>query len=155
MINGVQVKELDLIEDSRGWLTEILRKDWDFYEEPAQFYYTTARPGVVKAWHLHKKQTDHLCCIKGTVELGLHDPRDDSDTEGESMTVTMGERSPRVAKVPPEVYHGFKNVGGEIAIVTNAPTELYDYDDPDEYRLPPDTDEIDYDWALAPGVKHG
>jgi dTDP-4-dehydrorhamnose 3,5-epimerase len=30
----------------------------------------------------------------------------------------------------------------------------YNYSEPDEFRLPPDTDEIPYDWILN-GKKHG
>jgi dTDP-4-dehydrorhamnose 3,5-epimerase len=46
------------------------------------------------------------------------------------------------------VVHGFKGVGQDVALIVNVPTELYNYDDPDEHRLPYDTDEIPYDWAL-------
>jgi len=49
------------------------------------------------------------------------------------------------------VVHGFKGVGEDVALIVNVPTELYDYSQPDEYRLPHDTDEIPYDWTL----KHG
>jgi dTDP-4-dehydrorhamnose 3,5-epimerase len=34
------------------------------------------------------------------------------------------------------------------------PTLPYNYNEPDEYRLPPDTDEIPYDWILE-GKSHG
>jgi dTDP-4-dehydrorhamnose 3,5-epimerase len=37
----------------------------------------------------------------------------------------------------------------------NVPTELYNYKEPDEHRLPPDTEKIPYDWKLAPWLKHG
>ena len=37
------------------------------------------------------------------------------------------------------------------AFIVNMPTELYDYADPDEHRLPFDTDKIPFDWSL----KHG
>lgn len=155
MMEGVEIRDLDLHEDGRGWLAEVLREDWGIFDKPAQIYFTTVRPGVVKAWHLHKIQTDHLCCIKGTVEFGLHDARENSDTEGETQTVPMGEKSLKLIKVPPNVYHGFKNVGEKTAFLINAPTELYDYENPDEHRLPPDTNEINYDWPLTPGVQHG
>ena len=55
MIEGVKTKNLRVIPDERGWLMEILRCDEDLYEQFGQVYLTTAYPGVVKAWHLHKK----------------------------------------------------------------------------------------------------
>jgi dTDP-4-dehydrorhamnose 3,5-epimerase len=32
-------------------------------------------------------------------------------------------------------------------MIVNTPTEPYDRDEPDEYRLPAHTDEIPYDWG--------
>jgi dTDP-4-dehydrorhamnose 3,5-epimerase len=37
-------------------------------------------------------------------------------------------------------------VSQEEAIVINAPTEMYDYKNPDEQRLDPHGSEIPYDW---------
>ena len=42
-------------------------------------------------------------------------------------------------------------MGPEEAIIVNVPTEMYDYAEPDEYRLPPDTKDIPYDWSLRHG----
>ena len=53
------------------------------------------------------------------------------------------------------VYHGFKAIGDEIAYFLSIPTLPYNYKEPDEYRLPPDTDKISYDWILTPEKKHG
>ena len=61
MIDGVMVRKLKLISDDRGWLMEILRRDWDIFDKVGQIYVTTAFPQVVKAWHMHKIQTDHIC----------------------------------------------------------------------------------------------
>ncbi|MFB6197422.1 MAG: dTDP-4-dehydrorhamnose 3,5-epimerase, partial [Halobacteriaceae archaeon] len=47
-------------------------------------------------------------------------------------------------------WHGFKAVGDERAILINFPTNLYDYENPDEERLPHDTDEIPFDWEEPP-----
>lgn len=154
MIDGVIVKNLKRIPDERGWLVEILRGDWDVYEKFGQVYATAAHRDVVKAWHMHKKQTDHLACIKGRAKIVLWDGREGSKTKGEINEFDASDEKPVLIKIPPKVWHGFKAVGGE-AILMNAPTELYDYENPDEHRLPPDTDKIPYDWKLKPGLKHG
>ena len=67
----------------------------------------------------------------------------------------MGEKNPVLLKIPPLIMHGFTAIGKEEARIINIPTELYNYKNPDEYRLPPDTKEIPYDWILKPGLKHG
>lgn len=155
MIQGVTVKDLKLVQDERGWLMEIMRSDWDIFEKFGQVYITTAHPNVVKAWHMHKNQTDFITCVRGQIKLALYDDRKDSETRGELNDFVIGEKNPKIVKVPARVWHGFKAVGGELAGVINVPTELYDHENPDEHRLPPDTDKIPYDWKLAEWLKHG
>ena len=148
MIEGVKVRGLRFIPDERGYLMEILRSDWTEYERFGQVYVTAAYPGVVKGWHYHKLQTDHFVCVHGMAKVVLYDRREDSPTFGEVNEFFIGERNPCLIKIPPSVVHGFKGVGQDVALIVNVPTELYDYDDPDEHRLPYDTDEIPYDWGL-------
>lgn len=155
MIDGVKTKKLRVIPDERGWLMEILRNDDDIYQEFGQVYITTAYPGVTKAWHMHKKQTDNFTCIHGMMKVALYDAREDSPTYGELNEFFVGEKNPMLISVPPFVYHGFKGVGTEVAFFISVPTLPYNYDEPDEFRLPADTEEIPYDWLLEPGKSHG
>lgn len=155
MIDGVILRELKPIPDERGWLMELMRSDWDLFEKFGQVYLTTVYPGVVKAWHYHKKQTDNMICIKGMLKLVLYDARKSASTYKQVNEIFFGERKPLLVKIPPLVYHGFKAIGGETAYDINVPTQPYDYEAPDEFRLPPDTKQIPYDWGLAPGLKHG
>jgi dTDP-4-dehydrorhamnose 3,5-epimerase len=155
MIEGVATKQLKQVADERGWLIEIMRSDWEQFQKFGQVYVTAAYPQVVKAWHMHKKQTDNIACIKGMMKLVLYDGREGSKTKGEINEFIIGERNLLTVKVPPEVWHGFKSVTEEYALMMNVPTELYNYKEPDEHRLPPDTKKIPYDWKLAPWLKHG
>ena len=63
------VKALKVIPDERGHLMEILRCDDEMFQKFGQVYLTTGYPGVVKAWHYHKAQTDHFCVIKGMMKV--------------------------------------------------------------------------------------
>jgi dTDP-4-dehydrorhamnose 3,5-epimerase len=155
MIEGVVTKQLKQIADERGWLIEIMRSDWEQFQKFGQAYITAAYPQVVKAWHMHKKQTDNMACIKGMIKLVLYDGREKSKTKNEINDFAIGERNLLTVKIPPEIWHGFKTISEEYAIMLNVPTELYDYKKPDEHRLPPDTEKIPYDWKLAPWLKHG
>ncbi|SVB90667.1 uncharacterized protein METZ01_LOCUS243521, partial [marine metagenome] len=73
-IDGVETKSLRLIADERGWLMEILRSDdASLFTKFGQVYVSATYPGVVKAWHYHKKQVDSFACIAGMVKLVLID----------------------------------------------------------------------------------
>jgi dTDP-4-dehydrorhamnose 3,5-epimerase len=155
MIIGVKVKQLKTIPDERGWLTVIMRNDDEVFKSFGQVYLTTAYPDVVKAWHLHKKQTDNFTCIKGMMKVALYDAREGSETKGEVNEFFVGDKNQVLISVPPGVYHGFKAIGKNTAYFLNVPDMPYNPEKPDEHRLPPDTKDIPYDWVLAPGKKHG
>lgn len=147
-IEGVRTRQLRPISDERGWLMELLRSDWEEFERFGQAYVTACYPGVVKAWHYHKVQTDYFICIRGTAKVVLYDARDGSGTRGVVNEFFMGERNPILLRIPPMVYHGLKAIGEEEAWVLNIPTEPYRYDEPDEYRLPFDSKDVPYTWNL-------
>ncbi|HEX7401148.1 MAG TPA: dTDP-4-dehydrorhamnose 3,5-epimerase family protein [candidate division Zixibacteria bacterium] len=151
MIQGVLTKKLKVIPDERGRLMEILRADDELFTKFGQVYMTTAYPGVVKGWHYHKKQTDHFSVVKGMIKLVLYDNREGSPTKGEINEFFLGEHKPLLVKIPPLVLHGFKCVSPEEAICINIPTELYDYQQPDEYREDPHQIDIPYDWGRMDG----
>jgi dTDP-4-dehydrorhamnose 3,5-epimerase len=151
MIHNVQIKQLKVIPDERGRLVEMLRADDALFKKFGQVYMTTAYPGVVKAWHYHKRQWDHFVCVRGMVKVVLYDGREDSPTRGEVNEFFMGEHRPILLQIPPLVYHGFKCISDYEAMVINCPTELYNYDKPDEFRVDPQANDIPYDWTRKDG----
>ena len=151
MIDGVRIKNLRVIPDERGRLIEVLRNDDEIFEKFGQVYITTAYPGVVKGWHYHKIQADNMCVIKGMMKIVLFDSQDNSPTKGEINEFIVGVYNPILIHIPTFVYHGFKCISEDEAIVINIPTEKYNYDNPDEYRVDPHDNEIPYEWALKEG----
>jgi len=140
-----------MIPDERGRLMELLRADDELFIKFGQVYMTTVYPGVVKAWHYHKKQYDNFVAVRGMIKLVLYDAREDSPTRGEINEFFIGDWNPQLVQIPPGVYHGFKCISETEAIVINIPTEVYDYAQPDEYRLDPHKGGIPYDWARKDG----
>ena len=154
MIEGVTLRRLTPLRDDRGELCEMLRSDDPIFERFGQVYYTTVKPGVVKAWHYHQRQTDHLVTIGAPAVIALCDGRDGSPTKGEVMELVAGREAPVLVRIPPGVYHGFTAAGDEEAMILNVPTEPYDRDHPDEFRLDPFENHIPYDWR-AKGATRG
>jgi len=149
MIEGVKTKKLKVIPDERGRLMEMLRSDDELFITFGQVYLTTAYPGVVKGWHYHKKQTDNMVVAKGMMKIVLYDAREGSATKGEVNEFFMGIHNTILLQIPPFVFHGFKCIGEEEAMVINCPTETFNYEDPDEFRVDPHENDIPYDWGRA------
>lgn len=151
MIVGVKTKQLKVIPDERGYLMEMIRSDWAEFDTFGQVYVTAVNPGVVKGWHFHKLQTDFFICVSGMAKVVLYDSRPESTTHGEVNEFFIGALNPMMVVIPPGVCHGFKGISKETTLIVNVPTHCYNYETPDEYRMPAHTDEIPYDWSRQDG----
>ncbi len=137
------VTELSWYEDGRGRLMEILRGEGiDF----GQAYVTTIRPGVVKAWHHHVRQSDRVTCLAGCVQAGFWD--EETDQTG---SVFFSPHAPRLVTIRPGIWHGFAAIGPQEAIVLNLPDRAYDRKNPDEQRRPAHDPAIPYRWGVQDG----
>lgn len=149
MIDGVVVKPLRRIPDERGFIMHMLRADDPDFERFGEIYFTTAYPGVIKAWHMHKEMTLNYAVVVGMIKLALYDDRADSPTRGEIQELFIGQENYQLVKIPPLVWNGFKTIGTQMVILANCASLPHD---PNELvRMPPFDSSIPYDWSL----KHG
>lgn len=152
MIEGVVVKDLITHTDERGFFRELIRTTDDFFAEGfGQWSHSLMFDGVIKAWHLHRVQTDWWYVVSGVLRVGLCDMRDDSPTYKTVMDFLMGDLQPaRIIKIPPGVVHGCKTVQGPVNLfyVTS-----HVYDPEDEVRLAYNDPAIDFDWLQGPEIK--
>ena len=127
MVAGFKVIRLDVKNDERGWLAEILRRE-ELGDrcEFGQFLVTTARPGVIKGNHYHERKREWFCVIKGKGKLVL-------EGDGFREEIVMGEENMVTVAVPPGVAHALVNVGDEMLYALIYTDEPFDPDDPDTF----------------------
>jgi len=152
MIDGVVLKNLTTHIDERGFFREIIRVTDDFFKEGfGQWSHSLMYPGVIKAWHIHKKQTDWWYVGTGVLKVVLYDKRPESATYRQSLEVMLGDGyEPSILKIPPGVAHGCKCLAGpaNLFYITS-----HTYDPEEEGRIPHDDLEIGYDWLEGPPIK--
>ncbi len=147
MIDGVVLTPLRQIFDERGKVMHMMRSDSPVFTQFGEIYFSCTHPGVVKAWHLHKKMTLNYAVISGEIKFVLYDDRPGSRTRGEVQEIFLSPENYFLATVPPMVWNGFKGMGTATAIVANCSTLPHA---PDEIeRRPPDDPSIPYDWRLV------
>lgn len=143
--DGVSVHDVRNIVTRNGLTTEIWRNDWvPGAAETRQAIYVSLRPGAVSAWHLHRYQRDQIFVVAGALKLVLFDARDDSSTRGDVCELFLERARPCLVTFPPDIWHGLVALGTVETSFVNFFDRLYSHDDPDEWRLPPDSDEIPY-----------
>lgn len=146
MIDGVILTPLKQIFDERGKVMHMLREDSSVFSRFGEIYFSCTHPGVVKAWHLHKKMTLNYAVIHGEIKFVLFDDRPDSPTRGEIQEFFISPENYMLVTVPPMIWNGFKGVGLQTAIVANCATLPHSPDEL-ERRSPVDLG-IPYNWEL-------
>ena len=152
MIEGVVLKELETHSDDRVFFREIFRMTDDFFQEGfGQLSHSLVYPGVVKAWHAHRVQTQWNYIACGLVRVALHDIRPESPTYRETMEFLTGEnQKPIVYSFPPGVAHGYRCIAGPMHIIYIT-SGVYDLGD--EVKIPHNDPDIGYDWQRPPQIK--
>lgn len=149
MIDGVKVIPLRQIVDERGKIMHMLKATDEHFIAFGEIYFSTAWPGTIKAWHIHTSMTVNNAVLQGRAKLVMYDMRDGSPTNGVLQEVFLGEDNYVLVQIPPGIANGYKAYGDKQVILANAATEPHR---PEEMlRMPYDTPDIPYDWAL----KHG
>ncbi len=151
MIEGVKVTPLKQFFDERGKVMHMLRSDDPHFKQFGEIYFSCIYPGVVKAWHIHKRMTLNYAVPHGHIKFVLYDDRSDSSTKGEIQEFFLGPDNYFLVTVPPMVWNGFKcfGSGSEMAILANCAS--IPHDPTQVSRRDPIDTSIPYDW----GLKHG
>lgn len=143
-IEGVEVVELTRHADDGGSMTELARLTGAEPQALAGFTvrqvnYSEIEPGVIKAFHLHARQTDvWYVPPSDRVLVVLIDVRKGSGTEGARRRLMLGSGSSRLLRIPPGVAHGARNLGLATARIVYF-TDVHFSPEPatcDEGRLP-------------------
>ena len=143
-IDGVRLIELARHADDGGAMTELARLTdgrtagfGDFTVR--QVNYSEMAPGVIKAFHLHTRQTDvWFVPPSDRMLVLLLDVRTGSRTEGARQRLMLGHGASRLLVIPPGVAHGVRNLGESAGRIIYF-TDLHFSPEPatcDEGRLP-------------------
>jgi dTDP-4-dehydrorhamnose 3,5-epimerase len=135
-IDGVIFRPTRPVPHEDGHVTEVARASWEILRAPVvQVHITTTFPGRVRAWGLHQLGTDRLFVVNGLVKIVIFDGRKASPTFGALNEFVVSEKNPGLLLIPPNLYHGWKNIGNCEAIIINMPDRVYDYEQPDALDL--------------------
>ena len=122
MINfeGLFIEKLNIISDNRGSVLKFISKDSKGYKKFGECYISEIKPGVIKAWKLHKIQTQNMAILDGKIKLNLYDLRKNSESYKENFSLEVGRPNNyfRIT-IPPGILYGFKCISKNKAIIIN------------------------------------
>jgi dTDP-4-dehydrorhamnose 3,5-epimerase len=150
LIAGVEVNPFPIWPDDRGYFLEIARLGQGLVATfpPATTQVSTALnyPGIIKAFHYHRFQTDYWVPAAGLLQVALCDLRRGSRSYGAKNTLYIGALRPWQVLIPPGVAHGYKVIGEQPSVLVYITNRVYD--PKDEGRIPYNDTAIAYDWEL-------
>jgi dTDP-4-dehydrorhamnose 3,5-epimerase len=150
LIDGVKINAFPVWPDDRGYFLEIARLGQGMVEHfPAATSQVSAAlnyPGIIKAFHYHKFQTDFWVPAAGLLQVALVDLRKGSKTFGAKNTLYVGALRPWQMLIPPGVAHGYKVIGEQPSVLVYITNR--NYDPKDEGRIAYNDTAIAYDWEL-------
>jgi len=136
-VEGVKFRPVRPVPHEDGTVAEVARAVWPEIDLPIlQVHITTTLPGRIRAWGLHRGSTDRLFVVRGLVSIVVFDGREDSPTYGQVNEFRISERNPALLVIPPNLYHGWKNIGIDEAFIINMPSSQYEHEGPDALDLP-------------------
>ena len=145
-IHGVFVQELAQIGTEGGPVLHMLRSDNPLFRTFGEIYFSVALPGAVKAWKLHRLQTQHFAVPSGLIEVVIFDCREDSPTRGKVESFLLGRPDHyRLLRVPPLVWYGFAARSDTPGILANCADMPHSPGESE--RLPADSPLIPYSWT--------
>ncbi|MBV8809281.1 MAG: dTDP-4-dehydrorhamnose 3,5-epimerase family protein [Acidobacteriaceae bacterium] len=150
LISGVEIKAFPIWPDDRGYFLEVARLGQDLVAQfPADSTQISAAfnyPGIIKAFHYHRLQTDYWVPAAGLFQVALVDLRVGSSTYGWKNTLYVGTLRPWQILIPPGIAHGYKVLGEQPSVLVYITNRTYD--PKDEGRVPYNDTAIAYDWEL-------
>lgn len=145
LLDGVVIRRLTHIADSRGALLGMMRSSDPWFERFGEIYFSKIEAGRIKAWRRHRLVTSNLAAPYGVVRLVLYDERADSPTYRELQVLLIGEQNYVLVTVPPGIWTGWQCVGTTAALLANCATEPHT--DAEVEREEWDSPRIPYQWS--------
>ncbi len=150
LIAGVKLAPIALWPDDRGYFLEVQRIGEglaaDFPKHSTQISAALNYPGIIKAFHYHRHQTDCWTAAVNMLQIALADLRPESPTFGRRNTIYAGNLRPCQILIPPGVAHGYKVLATGPSLLIYATDRFYN--PADEGRIGHNDPRLNYDWEL-------
>ncbi|MBM9577298.1 dTDP-4-dehydrorhamnose 3,5-epimerase family protein [Leptospira sp. 201903070] len=145
IIEGVFTYPLREIPDPKGSVLHMQKVTDEEFTKFGELYFSEVTPGSIKAWKIHRKQTQNLAVPIGRILLVLFDARKDEQSFSRILEIELGRPDAYVRiRIPTGIYYGFKCLSENTALIANCVDTPHDPEDNE--KLDSNTDQIPYKW---------
>lgn len=149
-VDGVILMQVPTVKYEFGELSEIFHPEWEsIYAEPiTHMYVITNAKHERHDWHVHHETFDRYLLLQGEIEVALHDAREASPTNGETIVVKLcgvGTPGNHGLRIPPGVYHTFRSMTESFTLLNNK-TRPFDRENPDKFVVSFEQSGVNFQW---------
>jgi dTDP-4-dehydrorhamnose 3,5-epimerase len=136
-IPGLVFHDVRSVPTKSGVVTELWRPEWMGAETRTAHVVYVAIVGFGETnWHCHKVQNDLLFVVRGHLKIAFYDDREHSTGYKQLLVLPFSAARPTLIAIPPGVWHALRNAGPEEAAFVTMNNRPFDYENPDDWRLP-------------------
>lgn len=130
-IAGVYICALAIFFTPNGSVLHMLKRGNpllpDFSKNFGEIYFSEVYSGHIKAWKLHREQTQLFAVPYGCIKLVIFDGREKSSSYGKTLSLLLGRPGNyNLLQIPPHVWYGFKGVSSTTALLCNCASMPHD-----------------------------
>ena len=150
-IDGVATVALREMANDCGNVLHMLRNDAPDFTKFGECYFSEVLPGAIKAWKLHREQTQNLAVPVGRIRLVIYDDRAGSSTRGRLEVQTLGRPDAYLrVQITPGLWYGFACIGSTPALIANCADLPHEKTESESKSLFDPS--IPYDWNTNSGL---
>ena len=145
-IDGVKITPLKQFFDDRGKVMKMLSINDSNFEKFGEIYFSTIKPNVIKAWHIHKVMKLNYVVVYGEIKMVLYDDRPKSPTQGAIQEIFLSPENYFLVSVPAGIWNGFMGIADTYSIVANCATHPHSSEELEKITF--NDKKIPYSWSV-------
>ena len=142
MIEDVIITPLKIIETLGGDVYHVVKKDDKSFHGFGEAYFSSIKPGAVKAWKRHSIMTLNLTVPVGSIKFVVFDNR--KNKNGAFQEVFLSQKNYCRLTIPPMLWVGFQGLDSKDSMLLNIASIPHD---PMEYDKK-EIEEINFNWKV-------
>jgi dTDP-4-dehydrorhamnose 3,5-epimerase len=119
MIDGVRLTPLKQIATPNGDVYHAMKQSDPGYNGFGEAYFSSIKPGTVKAWKRHRRMTLNVVVPVGAIRFVVHDDRAESPTASETWSIVLSLQNYCRLTIPPGLWFGFQGVAADDSMLLN------------------------------------
>lgn len=120
MFKKFEVKKIKVIKNPKGNLYKMISKKDNFFSKFGEMYFSEVHPKKFKGWKIHKKRTQLITVVNGSVKFFMKKKLEDKP---KIIQISYPNKM-NLLKIMPNTYYSFKCVSKKKSLIANLIDEV-------------------------------